>query len=253
MTRPRCHHMKPGKQQSNKAKTANRKQTQTKTNTQTQKQENWSPDVVRPNVSTKISTYHLVTLLQKLCVHTNLFSRVSASHGFHCTLSQRCAKGRRVLLELSSFESTFLIPANIGIAWQVRGWFANYKCHAWWKANSQQAIQLVLGCQPRANPGLTGYVQHQEEWELSELTAASKWMENQRPLARQGVPQSLSFPVRPEKEWLQDKIEVKHYRRSLVQVHVWQVLRGPTIASLSALVVEDDDVDPPFRQSVAQL
>ena len=77
--------------------------------------------MVRPNVSTKISTYHLVTLLQKLCVHTNLFSRVNASHGFHCTLSQPCAKGRRVLLELSSFESTFLIPANIGIAWQVRG------------------------------------------------------------------------------------------------------------------------------------
>ena len=77
--------------------------------------------MVRPNVSTKISTYHLMTLLQKVCVYTDLFSRVNASHGFHCTLSQRCAKGRRVLLELRSFKSTILIPANVGIAWQVRG------------------------------------------------------------------------------------------------------------------------------------
>ena len=87
---------------------------------QQNKHKQTSNGVVRPNKSTKISTNHLLALLQKMFIDMNLFSSVIAAHRSYCTLCKCCAKGRRVLLELGSFENTILIPADIGVARQVR-------------------------------------------------------------------------------------------------------------------------------------
>ena len=87
---------------------------------QQNKHKQTSNGVVRPNESTKISTNHLLAPLQEMFIDITLFSSVKAAHRSDCTLCKCCAKGRRVLLEMGSFESTVLIPADVGIARQVR-------------------------------------------------------------------------------------------------------------------------------------
>ena len=91
----------------------NQQQQQTKTRAT-------SNGMVRPNESTKISTNHLLAPLQEMFIDITLFSSVKAAHRGDCTLCKCCAKGRRVFLEMSSFESTILISADVGITRQVR-------------------------------------------------------------------------------------------------------------------------------------
>ena len=64
----------------------------TKTQNQNEEIDGSSPDMIQPDVSTKIVAYHALTTVEELCIDKSLFTRGQLLNRLECAMGESCAK-----------------------------------------------------------------------------------------------------------------------------------------------------------------